>query len=480
LTLAASVAGDVLDWDATRVLYRTASNEVHLRQRATGVDVFVGSYTVKVKGALTSRGALVYGKLAGTLGIDEWRDGKLTELDPDGIAGLSNPSAPVEDPTTPFPVVRGEYATWYHGGGDAVLYRVDTASKLVFAGVAAPHPSVSETGVLHWMGKDSANIYRYTPGTIAAAASVPWVRNFDYDGFNLAWVEIDKATGTDRTAKLLTGGTSIELSKFTTFTEPPGGAYRLAGGNMAFVKVVSGVRQVFRRTPTGAIGQVSLWSTDSLIESMSSDGAIVSVSSRMRYLHQPGKVLPARLGHARGIARWNGAKLEESVGAGVIDVDQAKLPEVSAPWSTWVPDSGCPVTITDAWFDAAGWDSGASDAAPDSGTDTAPDAGTDTLSDSGADATIADSTSDGGPDAGADTTLDAAPDGPVDAVAVPDAPSGDAVDDASASVPLEGRGCSLGTTRANGQELLLALLLPLARRRRARMGQRRGDASSSS
>jgi hypothetical protein len=448
-------AGRILDFDERRLLFKDSQADVTdqghlvLRDRSCAFETPVatvpqGYYVLNscsrydstvANAALTSLGAVWY--------IDQGRDGRYEAYEWNGFALLDQKQRRVVGARGKWVLFgRVPTATSATGGRRNVETGTEDAVDLVTGGLAddGSFVYVPGTGLSWWRA-----------GTVTPIANdgvAPFTAPLT-DGTNVVW------EGASGTSLYFNDGQST-----TTLAPRSSGSYALRAGWTAFTQIgASGVAQVWRRSPTGEVQQVSFFSADSRIEDINPSGDIVFVTGQLdsarRYLAKVGQAMPTEISGGLGTARWNAGGWHLMLGRSLFAFGDGVVPSRPA---CGAGDGG--VSPPDAGI------------APDATDSGSPDAGVD-LGHSGGDAGVNDGPHAPGTDgaAVADVSMPL-PDGPpapdVDAGMPLDAATPDVLMPAPSSSPEDGGGCSLG--RAPGESgawpVAGVLLAWLARRRR--------------
>jgi len=312
-----SVGGAVLDFDGTRTLYRRlASEEIVLHSSPSSTETRLGpaqarSPKLEPRGWLTSRGA-VWRSVVETDGYHmqfwEWRGEQASMLHERYSAGLELQ-------------VNGDYAAWLTRtppGAVAKLRNLTTGTETDLLGwspegfpngyvALALGPAGSVVGV----SLEGCSVYRL--GTARAVkigslsprcfstSSIPYPL---FDGNNIAYNEVISAFPRTLQISIMDlGGTAAPLSDTRPiFVDPAAGYYALAGGWAAYLKKsFAGVEQVWLRSPTAALTQLSAFSTDNAVEAISASGEVMFMNGHRRYFASttsPVIEVSSSLGHA--------------------------------------------------------------------------------------------------------------------------------------------------------------------------------------
>lgn len=452
-TEVATVPGRVVDYDGSRVLFATPTNTgATIRTLSSMSDTRLYS-----AGNAMKMGTLVAGRAALERldGAFEWNGSVLTKFGARYAAGASKilfvtgPSSVA----TALVIVRDPLSS------TTVYSRSDPAVWDVLEIAGAPNDDFVWTDV-----GGSQSLMRWRSGSLTTVVTttygIPFIAT---DGINIARVR--SGTSSNDTALLSPTGTVLA----TLCTASVGGApcdnARVANGWALYhVRTTSpAVRQVWRRSPTGATEKISVFSTDCSMEAISESGDVLYQNGGRRYLALDGASVPREVPAVGSPIRVGGAwylLIDNSVyridgtssgDAGVLD---ASAPDTATIVDGATPESGpADTSVTDTGSDVSAPDTAGSDASA--------------LDSSAADSTIMDATA-------ADTAV--APDSNPPLVG-----DADAADDASGlpddsgfdAPPPELGGCSV----ANGTSqplvgVLGAALVVMLQRRRLRRRQR--------
>jgi hypothetical protein len=486
-----TLGGRILDATADRVLFLKADGSVVIRDRASAAEMTLGTAYASLGGTLpwgrlTSVGATWASYAPGSSGACtayEWRPttGATT------YAGCTV-------------LVAGDYAYFNPptlrnlttGAEVSVAWPVYSSGSTTGGVLAA---GVASNGDVVGIGEDietspwTSPIVRYRASTIATIASFPWSYGFGCgaraptmtDGVNVLY-EASISTGCQLAFVDATGTRTFLSDPTPSYVDPD---WELVAGWVAFSKKsASGYKQVWTRSPSGTLKQVSIFGADSKVETLSAIGDLMFLSGRRRYLGA-GSGGPTDVSSDLGTSKDIGGGWYVMMGRTLFHVDGTPTAADAGPIGDAGSDGG----------DAAATDSVGADA---TATDTAVDA---TTTDTAVDATTTDTAVDASADdvdAGlvADTlAVDTAPDvasvdvgdtgSPPDDTRIPGgdaASASDAGDDAAVGDEGDGGsgGCTIGTTEGrsttfdDGWPLLAVAMAALRRRRiRSRNGQRR-------
>jgi hypothetical protein len=325
----ASAAGLVVDADATRLLwvdqqpgwpYSSGVGTLTIRARAAGTDVPIGQTgeVTPVSARLTARGAIYMEtrrqNMASDLGyLLDWRDGGRFGVDTThGTRSLR---------------VAGDYAVW--AGPDATKRR-DLASGAIV--VLTPSPSSASA----WSLDVAANGDVVTADTLDGGEGAFTVRRYRGGAAEI----LARPTGQVGPGAVRTDGQSVVYSRASGSSfevvlagEPEevlasavpmptsaGEPLAIAGGWIAFVRPGSAAEtQVWRRSPSGAVSQVSFFGASSLVETLAPNGELTLLSGGRRYHARPDRA-PIDVGAAVGRALPIGGEWHVTIGRSLFRV----------------------------------------------------------------------------------------------------------------------------------------------------------------
>jgi hypothetical protein len=353
LALVAERDGRVLDVDATRILFVNDTG-VYLEDRATGVAVNVGAGTLATEtaGQLVSTGAI-------------WTNG-------DYLNGVSSPRTArfvtargdwairQVDPST-APVIRQNLTTGameslptgsVYGFGD-----IDAAGTVAYTSFSAfvydihrvPVGGPDEIVIPH----DTLNIVSPVHPIIDGTTIVFHARS----SFGRSGIAVHSAIG-DGFLDTATGqqyGYSL-----------PNVCYRMAGGWIAYNKVVGGSLTAWTRSPAGVEALAGALNDARIIAGVNANGEVaydVGTGTLARYIGAAGPAGPAKalpIGGANGTMRWFDGAWYELLGRNAFRVDPAGGGDADAG----APDAAAPDASA---ADAGALDGSAADAGGSSG-----------------------------------------------------------------------------------------------------------------
>jgi hypothetical protein len=279
-TLVAQVPGPVLDATTDRALWLDAQPTqrlIKIRTLASGADVVVkADSAATVTGYLYSAGAIVSG---GNATWFEYRNGTLTSLGPVQSGGL---------PAAPPLSVEGEWAAW--SSGTQVIRRdLSTGTNAVISGQGAAPVDVGPNGdVVYFQSATGGFLYHAGTTTPVSVEPGAWgLTEIQTDGVNVTYVTYAAAFETARLF-LENGASDILLAAHSAKT---GGVvrYRLNGGWIAWSTPSSATT---RRSPAGAVQQVSPETSGTQVEALGPDGTVIyrypTVTNGHYFLVTPG------------------------------------------------------------------------------------------------------------------------------------------------------------------------------------------------
>ena len=286
----------------------------------------------------------------------EWRSGATTSF----VDHCSNESL----------VVQGDFACWpFNLVGPTTcrnlasgvvtnitwpIYENDAGTVgHVFDYSLAPNGDVVGVGADPTTTPYTDHVVRYRAGVFSTVFSLP-TSPHRYgtltDGVNIV---VNASTeGGYQTALIDPSGTITPLSDVRPGTVPSTGWYAASGGWAAYLKksATSGVQQVWTRSPVGAQAQVSVFGSDSMIETLDSAGEVMFFTRLKRYR--------ATAGAAANEVSWQAGTGKAIGGGWYVVMGRTLFHVVGTPVASGAdagPDGG-----------SDGGTDGAVDAAPDS------------------------------------------------------------------------------------------------------------------
>jgi hypothetical protein len=248
-------------------------------------------YLTPTGAAIRSTGDVPYGLL------HLWRSGTgiTKELNSTSLAA-SGPYVIYTTPSAPF----------------SQLYRTDITNGtdlLIASSAAITMNSLGENGDVAY-DNSSYVITRYR-GSTNTAISDGSGGNPVTDGVNIAFTRGSPCcTSSHAELWLFDGTSSIMLAESEVV--PP--AAQMNGGWTAFTKPDASLQwQIWTRSPTGALQQVSAIGTSSSISGVGADGSVIFDNGNNRYLAGPGSS-PARIGSSLGSVVWRNGRFLVLIG----------------------------------------------------------------------------------------------------------------------------------------------------------------------
>jgi hypothetical protein len=177
---------------------------------------------------------------------------------------------------------------------------------------------VADNGdVAYWTA--TYNVLRYRSGTTTAVTSdggtTRWNTYPLTDGVNVVFRRHPPCCPPTATSEIaLYDGSTVTLLAAGVRDVLPGNDYEVNAGWTAFTKPdVSGSWQVWTRSPTGALRQVSIFGSTSIIRALAPDGSVVFDNGANRYHAGPARA-PVRVGSAQGFVRWRDNRFVSFIG----------------------------------------------------------------------------------------------------------------------------------------------------------------------
>jgi hypothetical protein len=337
--LVAHVLGTVRDFDSTRVLFTSDPADA----RSAPPYASTGTLSIRDLGALSD--TLIYsGLLRGDYG-----------LVPSGAVFTANPSVNVlhwHGGTTTdlgvlgrFPLaVNGRYLSWctpscadpstcgfgLRFADSQTDQTTDIANSLVMRTGVGPNGDV-----VFSTNDYRVHRYRNAAETIIDDSQMGLRSIPVTDGINVLYSVENLGSGT--TIVTPTGVVPLSSAISLIYLVDSGwAAYDLPGG--------TGARQVWVRSPGGQQSQVSIWTTDSKLEALSSSGDVIFSHQGRRYLGRASQ-LPVDVSSDLGKAYWKDGAWYVVVGGSVISLDisgdgGATMPDASSPAPDGATDGG--------------------------------------------------------------------------------------------------------------------------------------------
>lgn len=317
----ASVAGPIFDVQEDRILFWQgfgetivlpgtdtigyASSRLGIRTRATGADVLIGDVPGKREccyAHLTPRGAMfpLFSESSPREDVYEWTDDGLEHL---GELG-------------PWPSLRtsGDFAAW--GEPDTgqlrnvVRYDVGSRQKTVVATLTRASNfdlDVAVNGDVVYVSPES-QIFRNRGGRDTQLTNDPALSSLfpRTDGQVVVYGKTTPATFTEWAIAFHDGSAETVLDALRPGVVLPGSDYLVSAGWIAFTRRGTGdTRQVWVRSPSGSLTQLSFFPGRTSIDSLSPKGRVALLFDGRRYLAGPGEA-PVDVSSARGKSFWVG------------------------------------------------------------------------------------------------------------------------------------------------------------------------------
>jgi hypothetical protein len=292
------VPGTILDVQADRILFLDRSNALSIEDRQTDAITQIPSVAGKTPdhGFLTPHGAIFDVRNSSSLDeLYEWRDGSLSQL-----LGSLNSSFSL--------IVKGKWAI-YSGAATCCSYSLFLrdldlgVTTTVSTDAGNIYNDVAESGeVAYWTGQNAPvgdyEIFRYQNGVSQQLTSdtTLWNTWALTDGTNIAYSKHSQCCFNDSgSVAVYTPGGEVVLDSFRNRWPDPYRDYQVAGGWVAYTHIgPSGETQVWERSPTGTLTQLSPSGQSAYIVGMDGEGGVM-VDSSYLYLRRPGQA-PVNLG----------------------------------------------------------------------------------------------------------------------------------------------------------------------------------------
>jgi hypothetical protein len=340
LTEVAAASGLVWDVDATRLLYYDsllAGGSLNIRNRSSGADVFLKGVgrdatslhldTVPQYGYLTSAGAVFAtwaptsaGSSAADLNTPQawdWNGAVLTPLTAAGALRVGSLNA------------NGAWEVWQQG---TTLMRRDAGSGIgltVATGLLNDRPDVAASGDVVYTKQ--YQLFRYRDG-INTQLSTDGSSSLSYSGpltDGTSVVHSKNSAPNYRIGYMEVPPVDVILSGPRTQFPAVRRDYDIAGGWTAFTTPsADGALQVWTRSPTGELRQVTFFGSDSRVAGVGTDGTVIYTHAGRRYVSVPDYTAPAiDIGadfgdpavNVRGVA-WRDGQLLVLIGRSVFRV----------------------------------------------------------------------------------------------------------------------------------------------------------------
>ena len=295
-----SFAGRILDVQGDRVLLLnnpgTAANSLKIRSRSTGNESIIPlNGQVVTAGFLSTKGAVFSATDSATVApagrVYESRDGALLDL--------GELFTDVK--------VTGDYALW--DTFDRALSRPVLPRRNLSSGITSQVATETNAGgaadvagngdVVYTLatardaqGRDLYNIYRYRGGSSSQLTNdaADFANGYPVtDGNSVVYQRQPRSPqSSDYTLSLIDSSNSrIDLASQSRALSR--GEYQAAGGWVAFPKINGGASQVWTRSPSGVLQQITFFGTNSLTNQLSANGEVVLTNSGRMYLQRTGE-----------------------------------------------------------------------------------------------------------------------------------------------------------------------------------------------
>lgn len=306
----ASVPDTVMDASSDRILFGSGQT-LGIRDRSTSLDTLFSMSSACSYGFVAPHGAIV--KCEDTAfpysrAID-LRDGATLDL------GGMNSGSSLR--------VAGGYAVYSDGSS---LWRRDLeagSNVLVSSNAGNWENDVAENGdVVFWDNQYQINRYRAGTVTQLTHESVLWNTYSITDGVNVLFRRHDPCCGNQQYSIVLldNGGAEHVLDGPRSQEPSPDYDFAASAGWTAFTKYgIDGVKQVMKRSPAGDLTQVTSFASNSTIEALGPDGALLLQHAGRRVLAAPAAAL-VDVGAAVGRARFIGTEPYVMIGRSLFRV----------------------------------------------------------------------------------------------------------------------------------------------------------------
>jgi hypothetical protein len=291
-----SAPGTILDFDPTRLLYEALDNSLVIRNRQTQAETTIGTPSLgganPQSGSLTSVGAVWFSNdpssacLEGSTSIWYWNGGAATQF------------GPMPDCTPPpaGAVIAGDWAllpmTGAPVGSTLTLQTLDLVT-----GVTTDHPftigagdlaasTITTAGDLFVIagGNSGDPVLRDHGGTVDTLGTVDSpATGVLTDGVNLVLGVANPVDGgywIDQFS--IDGGTQTLLAPSAAPASeppPPGTMFQANNGWIAYVQASVGVNQVWSLSPTGTKAEVSIFNSNSTIDTLGPTGQVMFMNN---------------------------------------------------------------------------------------------------------------------------------------------------------------------------------------------------------
>jgi hypothetical protein len=279
LSAVASVAGDIKDFSNDRILYVDSPNSLKIHTIANNTDTTVisGAMYPVIQAGLTSSGALYALEGSGSA------YGNLYEF-------KNATSELLGVPTSAFKVA-GNFAIWF--GTDNYIHLRNLAAGTDISIGNNPgnngYDVAANGDVVYWeySGSD-INIFRYRNGySTRITLDTGGVKNTNpkTDGNLIAYVKQQNYSE----IYLYDGVREVLLSGAQNGVSPPPD-YQVNNSWVAYPRLGStNQEQIWLRSPTGVVEQVTYFSADSNIVALAPNGEVIVANSGRLYLYKPGQ-----------------------------------------------------------------------------------------------------------------------------------------------------------------------------------------------
>jgi hypothetical protein len=310
LQLFGAAEGIVMDALDSRLLWRSPSRTfAGIRHLSGGTsDTLIASTgrTVAI-GYLTPNGAAFssYSDTPPYALLHLWRMGSLTTKELNSASELA---------------ASGPYVIYTTPGPFGQLYRTDVTNGtdlLIATSAAITINSLGENGDVAYTNS-SYVITRYRGSTNTAISDGSGGQFWDVgpftDGVNVVFERVPPCCTGSHTEVWLYDGTSLIMLAQSDVTSAPVSDYVVNGGWTAFTTPDASLqRQIWTRSPTGTLQQVSALGRSSFIRALGTDGSVIFDSGNDRYLATSGG-LPARIGSSLGSVVWRNGRFLVLIG----------------------------------------------------------------------------------------------------------------------------------------------------------------------
>lgn len=285
LTKVKDFPGPIIDFDGQRALIKEKKkdgdsltiSDIALNTTKT-VDVPTGLVILDLKSFLTPTGVIYTTKATDNdvrAKIFDWNNEQLIEI------GRANSSSSLD--------VAGDFAIWSNGSS---LWRRQLSTKintLISTDAGNWRNAIGNNGVVaYWTHVNDYSIVRYQAGTYTTLASDSnyWNTHVVSDGTNFVYRKHDACCSNQQYAITYhDGNTETLLTAFRSRQPYKGRDYQINNGWVAFTELGGiGQTHVWTRAPNGTYIQHTIYGSESYIDMLSSDGEVMLINSRKRYL----------------------------------------------------------------------------------------------------------------------------------------------------------------------------------------------------